>query len=152
MTIDQGSSPAYLIRGGTEPYSVTTSNASVATAKIADNQLTISGLASGSTTVAALDASGARLQFTTTVPGGPSLTALYSTAQSAISIAGGVSSSYGIGGGYGPYSATSSNTSVAKVSVTGNTLAINGLNAGLATVAVFDASVGNLVTIWVTVP
>ena len=140
MSIDRGASPAYLVRGGTGPYTATTSNANVATARIDNNELTISALASGTATIAALDATGARLQFTVTVPGAPSLTALYSTAQSAISIAGGVSSSYVIGGGYGPYSATSSNTSVATVSVTGNTLAINGLNAGLATVAVFDAN------------
>jgi uncharacterized protein YjdB len=140
LFINAGASPAYLIGGGSGPYLAATNNASVATASVSGNTLTINGVSSGSATIAAFDATGKSLQFAVTVPGPASSTPLYSTAQSAIALPVGATPSYLVAGGTAPYTTTSSNASVASATVNGNVLSITGVGGGTATIAIFDAA------------
>jgi hypothetical protein len=63
----------------------------------------------------------------------------------------GTSAVYTIGGGTGTYTATSSNTNLLKVSVSGKSMTFESLASGTATVAVTD-SAGHKLTIDVNVP
>ena len=77
--------------------------------------------------------------------------ALHTSAPSAVTLAAGAASSYTIGGGTAPYSANSSNASVASATVTGSTLTITGVAAGgPVSIDVLDAT-GSLKTVAVTV-
>jgi hypothetical protein len=75
---------------------------------------------------------------------------LFTTAPSGLTVAVGSNPSYGVGGGTGPYTATSSNAAVATVGLVGATLTVNGLTAGTASVVVRD-SAGTTVAVAVTV-
>lgn len=76
--------------------------------------------------------------------------ALFTTAPSDITMTSAGSTTYTVGGGGAPYTATSGNTGVATTSLAGATLTINSIAAGTAPIAVVN-SVGKSVTINVTV-
>lgn len=120
----------YKIAGGLGPYTVTTANLAIVTGTVEGGVLRVkSNCVAGKTALNIRDAKGALVVFTANVSG-DSAVPLYTTAPSSISIGLGDASAYNIHGGVGPFTATSSNASVAKASVTGNTLNITGLNAG----------------------
>lgn len=152
ITIAPGTNPAYTINGGTGPYSVSSTNVSVAKATLsAGNILTISGLANGLAQIVVVDAKGASVQVATTVTNGNATADLYTTAPAAIVLAPSNSSTYQIGGGTGPYTVASSNAGVATAEITGgNSLTIRGLVAGGTQIVVLD-SLGKRVQINVAV-
>ena len=139
--------PEYVIGGGTEPYSATSSNASVARVSLSGRTLTVTGISAGSASVVVRDVAGATVAVAVTVPTG----VLYTTAPSSITVAVGEGPGYSIGGGNGSYTATTSNASVATVAVLNSNLTINAISAGSASVVVRDSS-NATVTISVTVP
>ncbi|CAN5445352.1 hypothetical protein BH11PSE11_BH11PSE11_30820 [soil metagenome] len=149
VTVGVGLNSTYSISGGKAPYTVSSSNQTVATTSITGNDFTITGVAAGSAQVIVLDSVGTAVTIAVTVSGGPTPTALFTTSPSAITIAIGEASAFTIGGGTMPYAATTSNASVANVSVNGSSLTITGVGAGTAQVLVFDAF-GTSVTIAVT--
>ena len=63
-----------------------------------------------------------------------------SVSPASLSFLAGQTGSCTISGGTSPYSASSSNTSVATVSVSGNTLAVAGVSEGSAVITVYDSS------------
>lgn len=75
---------------------------------------------------------------------------LFSTAPSAITLNAGSSTTYTVGGGTPPYTATSGNTNVGKASISGTTLSLSGISAGTSPIVVVD-SVGKAVNIALTV-
>lgn len=150
ITVAIGSSPVYTVGGGTSPYTVTSSNTTVATGSISGTSLTVNGLAVGSAGIVVRDSAGSIVTVSVTVPKAGTLP-LFTTAPPSVTVALGSSASYTIGGGASPYTATSSNTTVATVSVSGNTLTIQGLVAGNANILVLD-SAGDQVTVGVIVP
>ena len=85
-----------------------------------------------------------------TPAGAAAISTLFTTAPSKITLASGGTANYTIGGGTAPYTATSGNTAVATATASGTNLAISSTSAGLAPVAVIDAT-GKTVTIDVTV-
>lgn len=141
VSITPGNSAVYTIGGGSGPYSVTTGNANVATASLTGNSLTVTGVASGTTNIAITDVVGGKVTIAVDTT---SSQALFTTAPKQISITPGTSGVYAIGGGTGPYSATSSNTSVAKVKVSGTVLTIDSVTSGKATIAVTDSAGQNV--------
>jgi len=139
ITMAANISSSYLIAGGTGPYTVTTSNAQIATASIAGNTLQINSVGSGTATIAAFDTTGTSVKVTVTVSGQSSAN-LYTTAPSTLTVAPGMTSySYTIAGGTGPYVANSSNPAVASALVLGNTLTVTGISAGTASIYIYDA-------------
>ena len=149
VTIAISSTQTYGVGGGTGPYTATSSNASVADVTLVGNSLKVTGITAGSANVVIRDSQGATVNVAVTVPAA-STVPLFTTAPPSVTIAIGSTQTYGVGGGTGPYPATSSNTSVAVVSLVGNNLLVTGLKAGSASIVVRDA-VGATVPVAVTV-
>lgn len=140
VTIAPGASGAYAIGGGRAPYAASTSNAAVATVTTSANGLTISGLTTGTARITVLDAGGTSVSIAVTVGTGGASTALFTSAPGALEMAVGLTENFAIGGGSAPYRATSSNSTVATVSVSGSDLAITITGAGVAQVVVTDTT------------
>lgn len=149
LTLQVGGAGTYKVAGGTGSYQVSSSNTAVAQATITGNDLVISGVGVGSATVVVSDLRGARLTITVNI-GGSTPTPLFTTAPSAVTITPSSVSNYSISGGKAPYTATSSNASVATVAVSGSSLTITGVALGAAQIRVTD-SAGTIVNIDVTV-
>jgi hypothetical protein len=150
VTIAIGSTQTYGVGGGTGPYTATSSNASVADVSLADNSLKVTGITAGSANIVIRDSQGATVNLAVTVPAA-STVPLFTTAPPSVTIAIGSTQTYGVGGGTGPYTATSSNASVADVSLVGNSLKVTGITAGSANVVIRDSQ-GATVNVAVTVP
>jgi hypothetical protein len=148
VTIANGASASYLVGGGLAPYNVSSANTSVATASLdsTTNLLTINGVSTGNTTVTLRDTAGKIVPVTVNIT---PATALFSTAPSPLTIPIGVAT-FTVGGGVAPYTATSSDVSVATASLSGTSLAITGVSKGVATIVIRDA-VGATVNISTTV-
>ena len=149
VTIAIGSTQTYAVRGGTGPYTATSGNTSVAVVSLVDNSLTVTGITAGAANVVIRDSQGATVNVAVTVPAA-STVPLFTTAPPSVTIAIGSTQTYGVGGGTGPYTATTSNSTVADVSLVGNSLKVLGLKAGSASIVVRDA-VGASTTVAVTV-
>ena len=147
LTIAPGQSPSYLVSGGFPPYTATSSNQAVAGAGMSGSILTISGNSPGPASVVISDSKGTVLTISVAVG---SSTALYVNAPSSVSMSAGTSTSFTVGGGSQPYSVSSSDARIATGSISGSTLTITAVKAGVVTLQVFDAS-GKSVTISVTV-
>ncbi|MBK9200578.1 hypothetical protein [Candidatus Skiveiella danica] len=150
VTIAIGSTQTYGVGGGTGPYTATSSNASVAVVTLVGNSLKVTGITAGLANVVIRDSQGATVNVAVTVPAA-STVPLYTTAPPSVTIAIGSTQTYGVGGGTGPYTATSSNVSVADVSLVGNSLKVTGITAGAANVVIRDSQ-GATVNVAVTVP
>ena len=152
IVVGPGNSNAqtYTVGGGAAPYTASSSNATVVSVSLVGDSLKVTGLTAGLANVVILDKLGARLTIAVTVPTVSNL-ALFTTAPPAITVAIGSAPGYSVGGGAGPYTATSNNTSVATVSLVGSNLTISGVAAGSANIIVRD-STGALITVAVTVP
>ena len=149
VTIAISSTQTYGVGGGTGPYTATSSNASVADVSLVGNSLKVTGITAGAANVVIRDSQGATVNVAVTVPAA-STVPLYTTAPPSVTIAIGSTQTYGVGGGTGPYTATTSNSTVADVSLVGNSLKVLGLKAGSASIVVRDA-VGASTTVAVTV-
>jgi hypothetical protein len=146
-----GSPISYAIGGGKAPYKAATSNDNVVTASISNSQLIVIGVNAGTEQVLVFDSLGASVTITVSVGAGTSNTALYIAAPSTLTLPANSSNhTYPIGGGSPSYSVSSSNTSVATVSIANNALTINTINSGSAQIIVFDAK-GDSASIAVTV-
>lgn len=150
VTIAMGVTPVYTIGGGTPPYSAQTSDARIATATVAGSALSVTGVSAGNAAIQIRDSAGSSVSLQVAVPTASALP-LYSTAPSRVTIGTGMAPEYLVGGGTGPYIATSSNTLAATAHLTGNVLQIVGVYPGLAEVVIRDAA-GTLLAINVTVP
>ena len=149
VTIAISSTQTYGVGGGTGPYTATSSNASVADVSLVGNSLKVTGITAGAANVVIRDSQGATVNVAVTVPAATTVP-LFTTAPPSVTIAIGSTQTYGVGGGTGPYTATTSNSTVADVSLVGNSLKVLGLKAGSASIVVRDA-VGASTTVAVTV-
>ena len=149
VTIAISSTQTYGVGGGTGPYTATSNNVSVADVALVGNSLKVTGITAGAANVVIRDSQGATVNVAVTVPAA-STVPLFTTAPPSVTIAIGSTQTYGVGGGTGPYTATTSNSTVADVSLVGNSLKVLGLKAGSASIVVRDA-VGASTTVAVTV-
>ncbi len=158
-----GQTLSYLVVGGSPAYSVISSISSVASispvsASEGLHIFTATLNARGAVALIVTDASKKTVTTNLTVtapssgPGGATPTALYTTAPSNVSMLASAIASYTIAGGAAPYTATSSNVSVADAVVSsGSVLTVNSKAlAGTADIVVKD-TLGAQVTIGVTV-
>ena len=135
--------------GGTTVYTVGSSDESVAKATIVGNDLTILGVAAGKAVVIVRDSTDGSLSINVTV-GAVTVTPLYTTSGADIVLMPNTTPSFTIGGGRAPYQASSTNKNVVDPSVSGASLSVKGVAAGIAKVIVTD-SLGAQVTINVTI-
>jgi hypothetical protein len=112
VTIATRSNVTYSIGGGTAPYTVTSSNASVATVSQTDSSFTVHGVAPGGTTVVIRDALGGTVDVDVLV----SNTQLSLNPNKSTSFIGDINYAYIIGG-VGPFTALSGFAGAATVSV-----------------------------------
>jgi hypothetical protein len=147
VTLPNGTAALYAVGGGTGPYTATSSNTGVATVSLDASGLTIRGGASGSTTVTVRDNAGHSVPVAVTVS---PVTSFFTTAPSAVTVGVGSGATYTVGGGVFPYTAASSNSTVATASISGTTLSINGVAVGAASVVLRD-SANTIITVAVTV-
>ncbi len=147
IAVTPGSSSNFTVGGGSAPYMASSSNTAVLTISVSGTGLTINGIAPGSGQATVVDAAGKSISINVSVG---TTTSLYTTAAKAIVVANGATATFAIGGGTGPYLATSSNPAVLTSAVAGTALTVNGVSAGTGQVIVHD-SVGNSVAIDVTV-
>jgi hypothetical protein len=139
----------FTVGGGVAPYTVSSSNLAVATASVSGTSLSITGISKGAAAIVVRDNVGATVNISTTVSGGADL---FTTAPAGgVTLSVGSTASYSIGGGIGPYTVTSSNTSAAKVlDARANPFTLQGVAVGTANVVVRD-SAGSIVNLAVTV-
>lgn len=152
VTLPVGSLQQYAIKGGTKPYSVLSNNPAVAVGWIGgDDVLHVGTLVAGQATISTVDAKGSKYDIVVT---SGSTTAFFTTAASAITITPGAAyaQTYTLGGGTGPYVASSSFPSVATVAINGNQMTITGvqISATASTITIRDAA-GATLTVSVTV-
>jgi hypothetical protein len=140
----------YSIIGGAPPYRATVANINVATASIQAGMLRIQAISIGNTTVQVFDANNNKVEKSVSVLSsvGPTL---FATAPSSLTMVPGSNNTFSVGGGLPPYSASSSNSTVMNVSVSGNALTVSAYSEGSAELVVKDAA-GNSVSISGTVP
>lgn len=152
ITIGVGAPIPYTLGGGTAPYTVTSSNAGVASVTFGANSFTVTGMATGSGVLVIRDSLGATLNVNVTVGTGSGVP-LFTTAPSSVTTTPGTVTTFTAGGGTAPYTVTSSDNAVLTVtpnSTFTSSFTITGVAAGSATVAVRD-SVGALVSLSATV-
>ncbi|MBC3920691.1 hypothetical protein H8L32_24715 [Undibacterium sp. CY18W] len=150
VNIAVGGSNTYVLGGGSVPYTATSSNTSVVTTSVSGSNLVINGIIPGNANVILREAGGSNPITIAVTVGSGTVNSLFTTAPAAVTIAVAASPTYQIGGGTGPYSATSSNAAIVTTSVSGTTLTITGVASGNATVQVKDAA-GTPVAIVVSV-
>ncbi|MFZ6802113.1 beta strand repeat-containing protein [Undibacterium sp. Di24W] len=150
ITIPVSGTGAYVLGGGTAPYTATSSNASLVTTSVSGSNLVISGVTGGIANVLLRDANGTVISLVVNVGNGGVNNPFYVSAPGTLNIATGASPSYLVAGGTGPYTAASSNLAIANPTIAGGTLTITGVAPGTANIVVKDA-LGTPVTIVVTV-
>jgi hypothetical protein len=144
-----GNAQTYQVGGGAGPFTATSSNVTIVAASLIGSNLVMTGVAPGAASIAVRDSLGATLSIPVTVTPISNL-ALFTSAPASVTIAIGGAPVYTVGGGTPPYTATSSNTNVAAVSLNGGDLTIRGASAGAASVVIRDAA-GATATIAVTI-
>lgn len=149
VTVAPNATASYTVGGGTAPYTFTSSNVAVATVNGSGKNFSITGVIDGTANVVVRDAVGSTITIAVTISNGPK-TPLFTTAPANITIGVAAPVTYSIGGGKAPFSVTSSNTTVATVSLGTNAFSVTGVAAGAGSVVVRDAE-GSLVTINYTV-
>ena len=135
LNIAVSASLEYGISGGKPPYKAASSNVQVSVVSVIDNRLTIGGVASGTTNIIVTDVNGLATTIAVTVG---NLQVLYTTAAATINVGGGSTTTFTVGGGVPGYTVSSTDSRIATATINGNTLAINGLVTGNATITVTD--------------
>jgi len=148
LNVLAGGSQSFSIIGGKAPYQVSSSNAQVAVAVVADNTFLIGGISGGDADIVVTDAIGQSKTVKVTV--GSSVD-LFTTAPSSLTMAPATSRDFVIGGGQPPYSVTSNNATVATTGGSaGTVLNIAASKVGTATILITDA-VGKTTSVGLTV-
>ena len=131
MTVS--SSVTSTVSGGMAPYTVASSNDSVATASVSGDTVTINALAPGEATITVSDQLGQTFDISVTVYSGvvvnPSTMNLYVSQTQTVTVSGGME----------PYTVSVDNADVVNAELSGSTLTLTGLAQGTATVTVTDA-------------
>ncbi len=142
LTLAVGTAGTYVIGGGAAPYSVTSSNAGIVTAKVVDNtSLELTPMAVGSTQVTVYDSSGASVLIGVAVAA--TTTGPIEVQPNGASGNVGDALKFLLSGGTSPYTVTVNNTNIAKVeaaSVTSTGFTADLLNVGSTTLVVKDAA------------
>lgn len=152
LTLAAGLSGSYTIAGGKPGYFVSSSNPSVAAVGINGNGFIISGIKLGVAQIIILDSKGDAVSLNVTVGNGSAAMPLFVSAAGTISLKVAETQDYIVGGGVGPYLASSSNQSVASVTLSGNAVSVKGISKGSAQIMLFDASGASVSTTVVVDP
>lgn len=125
----------YRISGGSAPYSAKSSDERIVRSSVSGEKLVLESIGFGSATITISDKDSSRIQITVDVKASQTL---FTTAPNPVYIVNGESRSYEITGGSQPYTATSTDLTVATTSVSGSTLSITAVGGGKTTITVSD--------------
>lgn len=144
ITIGEGATIQHTIGGGGggskfTTYSASSSDARVATAAVEGTTIKIVGTGPGTTSITVFDTAGASILINVTVPIS-AVPKLSINAPDSLTLATGMTSSYQILGGAGPFSAVSSTPATATASIRDGSVIITATNPGAATIMVYDAT------------
>ncbi len=143
LTIANGGSRSFVIGGGVPSYSAASSDNRVVTVALSGGSLTLQAVAPGSASILVKDTDNKQVTIAVTV-GGSSPLGLYTSAPDTITLAKGNASTFAVGGGVAPYTATSSDSRVAIVALNGTTMIVNPVGFGTATVSIRDSGGASL--------
>ncbi|MFZ6820484.1 beta strand repeat-containing protein [Undibacterium sp. Ji22W] len=142
------SSQVYKIGGGSEVYSVSSSDDKiVVVGQNTSKEFVITGKSGGKAVVSVKDSTGKEVKIDVIVG---TVDAMFSTAAADINLEVGGANTFKVGGGTGVYTVGSSSTTVAQATISGNDIVILGVGTGKATIVIRDTTTGS-VTINVTV-
>lgn len=150
LTLQVGSLQQYAIKGGVKPYSVFSTDPAVAVGWIGgDDSVSIGTVVAGKASITVLDAKGSKFDIAVT---SGSSTAFFTTAATTLTLSPGAAQAqtYTLGGGTGPYTATSNFPTIATVKVDGNRMTITGVqidNTNSATITMRDAAGATLTSV-----
>lgn len=138
IPIGVGSSVNLTMSGGTQPYNIQTEpDSTIALGLVNNNNLTLVGVAAGTTSITLQDSVGQTINLTITVG---NETPLIAIPTSVSVVDDGAPSSVALSGGTPPYTITTPpNQATASAFVSGNTLNITGAGAGSTSVTISDA-------------
>ena len=121
-----------VIYGGTSPYSVSTSNASVATVTVSNNTFSVTAVGAGTATITVRDNAGASTYVDVNVA------QPLAVSPANVSFYPGQTATVTVSGGAPGYTAISGNPAVADVSVSSNTLTMLAIGGGTITITITD--------------
>ncbi len=139
MEVYEGHSETTTVSGGCGAYTATSGDASVATAGVVGNILTVTGVAAGSTTVQVCDAVGGPGHCDTVNVDVLAYSGELVANPSAFNLVPGEPATSNISGGAPPYAvSTNTDPTVASASISGSTLNITANNPGMTNIVVRD--------------
>ena len=138
----------YTVAGGVPGYSISSTDARIASASLSGTSFSINALAVGNATIKVKDSTGKSIDIPVVVS---SLIALYTTAPSSFTIAKDTQRDFTVSGGVPGYSAESVDSRIVVATLTGSSLSIRGVAVGSANVLVRDTVNSQLITLNVTV-
>jgi len=141
VEVVEGSSATATIVSGTEPFTVKSSDNAKATATIDGKTITITGVAAGAASITVTGSDEGMANLAVAISQRPANAPVLSTA--ALELEEGFTATVDITGGTAPFTATSSDTKIATVSVSGNVVTVNGIDGGTALVTVKGADNGS---------
>jgi len=150
LTLLTGQSLSIGVSGGTAPYSVINGAPNIAVGTMSGNTLTVTGVASGGTTLTACSAGGGCTALIVTVNASGTGSSALTLSQNSLSLAAGQTLSvslYGIGG---YYIASPANQNIASGSINGSALSVNAYGAGTTSITVCQTG-GQCATLSITV-
>ncbi|MGD8942927.1 MAG: Ig-like domain-containing protein, partial [Desulfobacterales bacterium] len=134
MDLSVGDIQGAIIYGGTSPYTVSSSDPSVATVTLSNDTLSVTAVGAGGATITVMDDFGASTYIDVVV------TQPLAASPENVSFYPGQTATVAISGGAPGYSAASGNPSVASVSVSGDTLTLFAVGGGTITVTITDTA------------
>ncbi len=138
LSMGNGTSRSFTVSGGVAPYFASSSNIGVVDASLSGGSLAIvSGATNGAASILLRDSGGSTFNVAVTVG---SNTAFFTNAPASLTLQGGASRTFTLGGGAQGYSAVSANNNIVLASVTGTTLTLTAQNKGATTVRLSDAA------------
>jgi len=135
LSLLTGQALSVTVSGGAAPYSLASYSTNIFSANISGNVVTITGVSSGTGSVAVCSAEGGCINLSVTVNGSSSNNSIV-LSQSSISLALSQSSSVYITGSGSYYVSSNSNPGIASVSINGNTINISATTIGSTNVYV----------------
>ena len=129
-----GASANVTVSGGTEPYTVASSDVKTATVKVSKNIITVTGVKEGKVTLNVSDKNKKVGMLAVTVK---KVTAL-ELDKKAVNVAVGKEETVTVKNGTAPYSATAKDASIATASVKDGKITVKGVKAGTTTITVTD--------------
>lgn len=129
-----GANTDVTVSGGTEPYTVASSDAKTATVKVNKNIITVTGVKEGKVTLNVSDKDKKVGMLAVTVK---KVTAL-ELDKKAVNVAVGKEETVTVKNGAAPYTATSKDASIATASVKDGNIIVKGVKAGTTTITVTD--------------